>query len=757
MRYFLVLALVSLFFVAPIYTPAQKPFRTSAPEIATVEYPESDDPVVNFPKKGLPEIAILGQSPSPELAARVARDISKYDDDSLPLLMAAIQKAGFYIIDKDQRTLYRPISGDGMGMAFYDFEIVGMLKGSGLGASTTVAELTSLAASGDREMLGDGRGDLMLQDLRNALSSDDQQLRYLAHLIVEFGKQFPVPVDITKTDPANAVINIIQASLLERLLLRDFIYLYQANFPDGISAFPVQNLLMSDRGFRIINAAWIGRDDDPCEFMSDIGTLQKIEKTGKKTSETIKIFKEMMKSIDNTPANIPKPKNPSILTKTQGFFKSYSKGIGIANAALSWFKLVMAWSNVKADIKTEDPMPLIRTKSDRNSGEVRTVTAKFTMEMENSELLNCAGKAISLTTGVSFSVPKGGPMTDKPVSWEVVMTGDRYNKYANTPVWVDALTKSDISKQFTNADGESKIKLTGKPQPKDLEKEPVVPLAKKADLRVSIALEKMKFKEDVPKVVQLGLGAEIDPVSIIGFIPEMLGKVQLNKYKVQVPIRDWQPCSEDWGGVIEFKRELSKSIIVKSSRTSNGNSTGDGARTIKLRDEASITLNPRAPDEIKTRDPKPADLYVRGSYSDITEGKREADPCCGLVGGDFDTYFRSGETRRYSDFLQRRVQVSYRGSERDYGLEFSFYADGLTLNRKEFYEILNSTCPIEYANSRHDESEMPHALTGALPDGRYGERFVNSAGELLSGKKELTEPDGAKVTWTWELARCKSQ
>ncbi len=755
MRYLVLIAVLGFFIIAPVSYYGQRSVKSTSTEPAVVEYPESDDPVVNFPKKGLPEIAILGQSPSPELAARLARDISKYDDDSLPLLMAAIQKAGFYIIDKDQRTLYRPISGDGMGMAFYDFEIVGMLKGSSLGASTTVAQITSLAASGDRQMLGDGRGDLMLQDLKNAMTSGDPQLQYLAHFIVELGKQFPVPVDITHTSPADSVVNIIQASLLERLLLRDFIYLYQANFPDGVSAFPVRTPFTLGKTFGFLNASFTKRDDDPCDFMSDIGTLQKIEKTGKKSAETVKIFKEMMKSIDNTPQNIPKPKNPSILTKTQGFFKSYSKGISITNAALSWFKLVLALSNVKADIKTQDPLPLIRTKSDRNYGEEREVKAKFTMEMENSELLNCAGKAISLTTGVSFSVPKGGAMKDRPVSWEVITTGDRYSKYANTPVWVDAPNKSDASRQFTDSDGESKIKLTGKPQPKNMEKEPVVPLAKKADLRVSIALEKMKFNEDVPKVVQLGLGAEIDPISIIGFIPEMVGKVPLNKYKVLVPIRDWQPCSEDWGGTIEFKRELSRTIVVKSSRTSNGNSTGDGVRTFKLLDQASITLNPRAPDEIKTKDPRPADIFARGTYSDITEGKREADPCCGELGGSFDTVFRSGETRRYSDYIQRRVQVGYRGSERDYSLELSFYADGLTSNQKEFYEILKSSCPLEYADAQHKEREFPFVLSSSLPDGRYGERFVNSAGELLAGKKELTEPDGAKVTWSWQLARCK--
>jgi hypothetical protein len=42
-----------------------------------------------------------------------------------------------------------------------------------------------------------------------------------------------------------------------------------------------------------------------------------------------------------------------------------------------------------------------------------------------------------------------------------------------------------------------------------------------------------------------------------------------------------------------------------------------------------------------------------------------------------------------------------------------------------------------------------------LPDGRYGDRFVSPAGDLLQGTKVVQPPDGSTVTWEWALARCR--
>jgi hypothetical protein len=181
--------------------------------------------------------------------------------------------------------------------------------------------------------------------------------------------------------------------------------------------------------------------------------------------------------------------------------------------------------NIKADLQVEDPMPLIRTKHNRNTGQERVVTAKFSIEFAGSEEINCTAKAAKLMTGLEVEVPDDGPLKDVPVIWEMLVEGDRYSRHAGYPVIVDAVdkTRGDTSRQRTNELGENKIKLTGKPQARNLEQEPVVPLATKADLRVSIATEKMDAGKDIPKVFSFGLGGKFGPAAIIEIAPEILG------------------------------------------------------------------------------------------------------------------------------------------------------------------------------------------------------------------------------------------
>lgn len=118
--------------------------------------------------------------------------------------------------------------------------------------------------------------------------------------------------------------------------------------------------------------------------------------------------------------------------------------------------------------------------------------------MPEKSKTTCFSKAAEFVVGANFEPPIGGTslMGDKPVSWELVADGSSYQKYLDTPVYLDAMTKSDTSKQMTDENGVSQVQLTGKPQPKSLENMKVVPLQKTVVLRASIAQEKMDFKED---------------------------------------------------------------------------------------------------------------------------------------------------------------------------------------------------------------------------------------------------------------------
>ncbi len=265
----------------------------------------------------------------------------------------------------------------------------------------------------------------------------------------------------------------------------------------------------------------------------------------------------------------------------------------------------------------------------------------------------------------------------------------------------------------------------------------------------------MDAADDLPKIFWFGFEGDFGIKAFIELIPDILAKMALKTYKVSVPVRDWQPCSEDWGGYIKYTKKLDQTIVIKASRSSNGNSTGDGIRRIQKNVEINIVLNPRTPDDIVAKkDPRPADFSVRGRESDITQASREGDPCCGPAEGTWSTKYRSGSETDFFGTFRRRFYPRFVGGARDYSLAFDFDTDLMDSHIHSFFEILETNCPLEYGEESSEDSTGKAAFTDSLPDGRYGERFLNPAGDLLQGTKQLQGPDGSTVTWEWALARC---
>lgn len=746
MRYLRVLCCLVFVYlsVMPVTAQPRRPGAPAAPPAVKVEIVPDDDPLANFPEKGLPAPAILGLQPSAALARSIAPKILKYDEDSLATLMGALQKAGFHIIDSNQKILFRPTSTS-IGAAFYDFEVAGMLRTSGFGAVITIEKLGNLITNKDPDLIKSNFPKLLLSDLRNARTSKDLQTQFIANLIFELGKGTS---DLSTANPTQARINLIQASLIERVFLGDLLDAYERFTEQNASMVPYPRIFEGDARVRFLPASWNFSVPAPCDDVADITKVAGVEGKIKKVAG--KVFDK-----DSIPSIFTGPKE---FIKTK--FGNLAKGIEGSNLVMSYVKVVLANMSIRADITVEDPVPLIRTKHNRNSGEQRIVTAKFRIEFKHSDTINCVGKAVKTATGLEVEAPKDGPMKEVPVKWQPVLEGRGYSRYSGYPVMIDAVdaVKRDISRQVTDGLGENKIKLTGKPQAKNLEQEPVVPQAKKADLTVSVATENMDASEDIPKIFWFGFEGDFGLKAIFEVIPDILAKMPLKTYKVSVPVRDWQPCSEDWGGYVHYTKKLNKTIVVKSSRTSNGNSTGDGIRRIEKDVAAQIVLNPRTPEDIiAKKDPRPADFRVRGRYSDIFEGTRDGDPCCGPEEGKYTTKFRSGSETNFLGSFQKRFYLRFSGGDRDYSLAFDFDSDPVAGRTHNFFEILDTNCPLEYAEEESNYIDSPQSVSDQLPEGRYGDRFLNTAGDLLMGTKEVQGVDGSTITWEWALARCKRQ
>jgi len=728
------------------------------------------DPLADFPTKGLPEAYLFGEAASPELAKKAAAAILKNDENSLPALIGALQKAGFHIIDKDQKILFQP-TGIANGAAFFDYEVAGMLRATQFGAVTTLDKMAGMLTGDDPQLKSLRLASLFLSDLRAASTltrerservpkdekSSAQQKAFLAAMVLELGAQAG---GLTTT---SSKLNLIQASIIERRFLADLAATY-SEFQSRQAFFfiPQRPMFDSRDSVRFVNASWSRSFQDPCKAIDTIDKIQGYESKGRKV---IKAFDRVMNTLatgeytEDVPGGILKkiPEANQFKRMFEERFKKVADGFEKLNIVMSYVKLVAANMSIKADLQVEDPMPLIRTKHNRNPGQERIVTAKFSIEFTGSEEINCTAKAAKLMTGLEVEVPEAGPLKDVPVIWEMLVEGNRYSRHAGYPVLVDAVdkTRGDTSRQRTNELGENKIKLTGKPQATNLEQEPVVPLATKADLRVSIATEKMDASKDIPKIFSFGLGGKFGPVAFIEVAPEILGKMALRSFRVSVPVRDWQPCSDDWGGVITVHRELHKTVSELRKIELNGNTSGTGLLRVSEVDDAEIVLNPRTRAEIENNAPeKPASVTARGVHSSIGEFVRASDPCCGTEEGVFNTKLRRGEEFKYEKSkLTMASPVTFRGSQRDYMLSLLFQLDMIPVEVRKFGEVLESNCPLEDGWSRMEESLWGYTVT--LPDGRWEERYVNPEGDILAGSKTIKTPDGATVTWTWKLARCK--
>ncbi len=729
--------------VAAMFEASAQPriFPLSALKAEKAEIKDDSDPLSNFPEDGLPEAAIIGNNPSFKSGAETAREILKFEDDALPLLIAALQKGGFGISDERGKVLYQPRSGPGLDIGFFDFEVAGMLRGVGLGVGTSLNKLAAKYAGDGTDMPAAEVRRRMLADIRAMRDSKDPHIQFNAGMLFEMSRIAGTDGDLAASPPEAIKLNMIQASIIERLLLLDLLTRFEELAGDsaGLAIAPAPPL---QPGSEFVKVGWNpATSRGVCDWVTDLGSLKKYYKTGKKVVTTVKTFNELSKDINT----LDKIKASQVV-----------KGASIVNAALAWAKTIMAFLNAKATFELEQPMPLIRTKQSGNkTGEVRNVTVKVEMDINKSELVNCIGTALSTVSDIGFSIPKGGPLAGVTVSWEVLLTGKGYERFTSVPTFVDTLDRGDISRQVTDANGKNTIKLTGKPQPSDLTGLPVVPLPKKVNLRAKFALDKIDAQKDIGKIVKLGLGTAIDPLSVIEWVADFVTKIPLKASQVTVPVRDWQPCTADWGGTITYKRERRQTIVVKGTRTSNGNSTGDGFRQIIEIDNADVELSPRTNEEIAAGvAPKPAVIYVNGLRSDIFSGKRDGDPCCGPIEGSYTVSFRDGKEEKYSSVVTDRFDVYVNAGQRDYSISLGLRTPMFKTDMRRFFEVDESNCPLDTESANQELGEGMLSLTAQLESGRHGERYVDETGEVMGGTKTLTGPDNSTVTWSWQLGRC---
>lgn len=701
----------------------------------TVERIEPKDKANAFPEKGLPAPVDFGGPPTDAMAAQMAKEISNYEKDSLPLLITMLQRAGFYIINDQQKVLYQPTTGTGTGLAFYDFEVVGMYKLSRRGIVSSVEKIAGIVGKESREMPPPVIGPLMLRDLRASANSSQPLVRFWARLIVEFGKNAETPVDLMTATPAQAQLNIIQASLWERRLIGDVAAFAEKVMSKLRFGAPRKN------GFSIVPASF-GLVPAPCQT----GNVEGLILDGVATVATT-AHGQFLEYIAKMPGK-----------ETLG---KVATGLGAVNIVLAWAKLVAALMTLKGEIKVAEPMPLIRTK-DSTEGESRLMTARVWAEVGNLQMLNCVRLALNLSSGLDFNMPSDGPLSDRDISWEI--TGDSsfsgqgssktgvFDNFVNLKAPDNA--PRDPMKQITNDNGESQMNIVGAPKIPMVINKPVVPVRKKAGVKIRVALKSPRDK--VQNFLDIGgaaLGIALGgPLGILSALSEVGFRLKMDVKMITIPVKDWQLCTSDWAGSIYMIRYLERTEAIKTeSRT--------GTRKITESTAVEFTLNPRKRDVAeKIPPPKPADVWIRIDNTDIFEGIGAADVCCDLKEGK-DTKARIRDAREFHSNNKTKEFVDITLSNRFLLTIIPEISgtDAFKGIQRNSFTVSESSCPVDEDKQAEETFEtVGFTILPTLNDSKTGRRLQNrgESVEELWGQESYEDAAGATFIIRWTLARC---
>lgn len=585
-----------------------------------------------------------------------------------------------------------------------------------------------------------------MRDLKTAANSSNKLGRFWARLIIELGKHSSEPFDLLSTNSPKVPLNIIQTSLWERRLIGDIIASAQKNTAI-FQTVPRRNEVQFVKTSFLI--------DPPCQ--ADVEAVV----------------------VDATALGVSTVSGQIIENISKGTrFEKFAGGLGFVNIALSWAKLVAAMTTLKGKITIADPMPLERTKnSDTSKPEnKRLMTAQIRAEVGNLEYLNCVRLAMN-SSGLDFNVPSDGPLKDLDIAWDLIgkssfsgqgssKTG-KYDNFVNLEVPDPERRKGanpDVTKQITDDNGESRINLVGAPKIPAVINLPVVPVRKKATVKVAVSL---KSKRDgwqnaldiFGAGVGIGMGAKSGGaigalLGVLSSLPEFAYRMKVDVQNLTVPVKDWELCTEDWAGTVEYKRVYKQSFVINTA-------SRKGTRTIDEKTEVTWNMNPRKRDMPFDTPPIPADVSVRVDNSDIFEGTGEADVCCEKKESkDAGARIREAITLKVDKETNAILKIDL--SDGNFLLSIYPYVvyNAFTGIKRRSFTVAESACPVDEDQTAESETEATAESSLEYLRSTKTKRKLSPKGangesvEEIEGTEKFDDPRGGEITYTWSLARC---
>lgn len=730
-------------------TPAKTPTQPTKTQ-ATKTFPLVFDDLNDFVAKGLPDSGDLPKEGNLDQAAAImAKQISRLDKDSLPMLLTALQTAGFAVVDENRKVLRKPLGdGKGQGLVFFDWETVGMLKLAKRGIGTTINKIVGVITKETPTISASQFSELMLKDLRiQADNSDNAFLRFWARLIIELGKSSAQPVDLMAASPKDVNLTMLQASLLIRRLQGDF-YILKTRLKDNAEVrppFAPQNSFVSVVWqkddlpmFRPIS--FPVADDLPCNMTSDEALIFDASANGLSFGSGKLI--ELIGSTIKSPAG-------------QATFGKLSNALTIAGLVLAWGKLAAAVTSLRGELTVENPLPLIRTPNSV-PGERRLMKARIWTEVGRKQTLNCVRLAINIATSLDFNLPTEGPVSDTAVEWHFAGDNEtRVNNSNTRNVEKFVLFESpggkdrDPQKQVTDKDGISTMYLVGAPKIPAVVYFKAMTVEKKANVLVGVTLKSAKdFAQNWIDIGGTALTLISSPLGIPTAIAELGYRVPYVAARAEIPVTDHEPCDGQWQGTVSYtviRTDKTRTEIPPTPNTGFRVSAGgydslDATRTLS----GTMTVNSKYGH----------DSLTNSSVDEISI---------------LDT-FRSGKLlcspkRGWQDYSYRHtITATAQGNAQGNTTVY------ISL-QKDNYTITITPLAVKTTAQRTDTSSAPGNCLGNGPSSDsssstqeyHGEEISGKASygadkNILSGSDTTTKNYGSGTTVvttiTWNLRRC---
>lgn len=455
-----------------------------------------------------------------QAAEALAKEVLAGGSRTLPALITAVQAAGIAIRNGNDIVVTASEPSQGFAVNAYELQMIAALINSGETDNLSGVADDFLSVAPDL-MDKQTMVNILIDGITDAAKNGTGPRRFWGRFIVELGRQSSAPYDMLAASMTDIPINPAQLNFILWRLAADLFVLQDASTQQpGVSARVKTPARMLEGG----------GGDSPCTSSGLESFIQD------QTAAAMKLGFSKLYGYTDKILNFMDPA------------KTFKTGATVANALLTYAKLIATKLMFHATIRMEDPgPPLPRTRMTNQDGEQRNLILEAKMDEGDMKWLNCLRGALNLD-GLDFNLPPDGAYKGADVQWSIEKGGSIVEFYGKNPV------KDNV----TDDKGMTSIGIEGMRQKRDLPKD-AKQVNKTAIVNAEIALKRNDFWKDVS-----------DPIwSVAG------GMTGLGKILITLPAKLMERTH--WGGarytftVKDWSDEIAYKGTVKALQMDNYN------------------------------------------------------------------------------------------------------------------------------------------------------------------------------------------